>query len=722
MVRKLILALVCLLAPLSVRAQVGVTGNLKDAGVSNITGANTFVRMTLTGYGNNIPKVNGSNIIGRPYTDFHPDANGNISGTIQGNDSITPSGSAYQVCIFDNGTQFKCNNYSITGTSFNLNTATPVIVGPTNSSGFISAPRIFPFRQGSPSTTWTINHNFGDQDVIFTCYDTNNQYMLPGPTTESGINTLTVTFATAQAGSCVVMTAQNVSVTNQPANAVVTNPISTQVVNGATTTFQSPVNMTGANSLAAYNLNNLVFVDGVKYSTLNAAAADAACASSTGCTIDMRGNSNSAALNLGSFDPGTKAVSVLLGPYTYGVGQITVRDSFHLYGSSSSPGPGGQASTIIEATSPTNPIFVLGGTTPILGVDIEHFRLYCAASNSSQIAMNFVAPTGGGLWYSQFADILIGGDGVHECAGGSLVLNADAGGSPEAINQFLHFSDIYAFRPPNGAPALKLFGLNAQIQFDHTEWDGPEPHDSNKVNVLIDSGTQTLLAANTINFYNMTSQHAWGSTGVAVQINGCDNCVIDTGHFEDDNGGVQLQMGTHFGNWGTVVRNSLFTTQTARNSGNGFVTKTDVNSELDFENNVVYDTPDAMHAGDITYLQHHGTFNGFGGSAYPSPYSSFRAIVGYDPDGPAFKHKRLALGTITGGGTRTAVTFTWTTPFADANYTIGCTAIDNINVATTQGMVFERSNVQTNVGFTATILNGGTSVSNGFLDCWGWHD
>ena len=473
---------------------------------------------------------------------------------------------------------------------------------------------------------------------------------------------------------------------------------------------------TGQNTITAYNINNVITVDGNKYTTLSAAAADAAC--TVGCTIDMRGNSSVAALNLGSFDPASKTITVLLGPYTYSVTQIVIRGGLKIYGAANSPSSG--AGTIIQSLSTSTPPFILSSAVPALGVDLGHFRVYCGVGNTTQIGISIVPAANGGLWYSQMEDLLIGGDGTHECGGEGILFNGDAGGSPEAINQFIHMSDIYAFRRSGGGPALKLFGLNAQFQFDHCQFDGPSAHDSNKVNVVIDSGTQSILPANTIVFHDTTFQHAWGATGVAVQINGCGNCVIDTGHFEDDNGGIRWAIGNNFGNAGNVVRNSLFTTNTGQDGGSGFITSTDIFSQVAFDNNDVYGTPDTMHAGDTTYLSHQGTFNGFAGTPGVAPASSFRPIVGVDKTGPAIKHVRGSTGSLAPG--RSSITVTWPTPWADISYTYACQVIDTGNGATAAGLILERANsIGTINSITLTINNAGSTVT-GLFDCIGMHD
>src|SRR5262249_48642117 len=87
----------------------------------------------------------------------------------------------------------------------------------------------------------------------------------------------------------------------------------------------------GVNLLAleAAKTNNVLFVDGVRYRSL--AQALAGCPVE-GCTIDMRGNSSSSALLLGNFDPGKRAVTILLGPYRYTATQITLRTNLQIIG------------------------------------------------------------------------------------------------------------------------------------------------------------------------------------------------------------------------------------------------------------------------------------------------------------------------------------------------------------------------------------------------------
>jgi hypothetical protein len=60
MKRFALAVLLCLCAALGAHGQVVVSGSLKDAGVANVTGSNTWVRFTLVGLGDNIPKAIGT--------------------------------------------------------------------------------------------------------------------------------------------------------------------------------------------------------------------------------------------------------------------------------------------------------------------------------------------------------------------------------------------------------------------------------------------------------------------------------------------------------------------------------------------------------------------------------------------------------------------------------------------------------------------------------------
>ena len=122
----LVAGLVLLAAPAA--AQVTVSGNLRELGVGPAT--NATVVFELQNYGGNIPGVLGVGKLSEVKKEFTPDASGNISGSVYGNDVITPAGTFTRVCIFTDGRRFRCADYNITGSTFNLNSAVPITTLP----------------------------------------------------------------------------------------------------------------------------------------------------------------------------------------------------------------------------------------------------------------------------------------------------------------------------------------------------------------------------------------------------------------------------------------------------------------------------------------------------------------------------------------------------------------------------------------------------------------
>jgi hypothetical protein len=170
-------------------AQVAtVTGSLKDLGINSANQQNTFVQFNLQNY-QGIPRVVGTNAIVSPTVKFQPDINGNISGSIQQNNSITANAQTgftfYRVCIYFQGTQFQCNNFII-NSNFNLNTATP-----TNTSALPLPPSLVGLTVNLPHTC-TVGQVYFATDAVaglnlFYCTATNTWVQTPlGPSGPPG--------------------------------------------------------------------------------------------------------------------------------------------------------------------------------------------------------------------------------------------------------------------------------------------------------------------------------------------------------------------------------------------------------------------------------------------------------------------------------------------------------------------------------------------------------
>lgn len=89
---------------------VGVDSDFKDL----------LVRFELKNYEYVVPTVPGAFILLPSFKDFYPDANGRVSGTIVGNDVISPPDTYYTMSFHSGGVLFYRCDVVITGTNANL--------------------------------------------------------------------------------------------------------------------------------------------------------------------------------------------------------------------------------------------------------------------------------------------------------------------------------------------------------------------------------------------------------------------------------------------------------------------------------------------------------------------------------------------------------------------------------------------------------------------------
>lgn len=80
-----------------------------------------------------------------------------------------------------------------------LNIADPIWIPLTSSID------TYVHEQTATSTTWTITHNLGEENIILQVYDDANQMIIPDTVTPTDTNGLVVTFSVALAGRVVVM-------------------------------------------------------------------------------------------------------------------------------------------------------------------------------------------------------------------------------------------------------------------------------------------------------------------------------------------------------------------------------------------------------------------------------------------------------------------------------------------------------------------------------------
>lgn len=109
---------------------ITVTGLLKDVfGAAALSGG---LRVTLNGYGAQMPRVSGTGFIVDPDIPVNMPGDGTFSFTVFGNDVILPGPNItfYTIAFIpQSGGVVKCNNYQITGSgSFDLSTLSPIFL------------------------------------------------------------------------------------------------------------------------------------------------------------------------------------------------------------------------------------------------------------------------------------------------------------------------------------------------------------------------------------------------------------------------------------------------------------------------------------------------------------------------------------------------------------------------------------------------------------------
>ena len=371
-------------------------------------------------------------------------------------------------------------------------------------------------------------------------------------------------------------------------------------------------------NVSAYKVNGRVFVDGVKYTTLNAALADSACIK--GCIIDMSGNASGTALALDSVDWGSRPITLLLGPHTYTASHIVLHSDSHIIGAGMGQSVVNSA-TIIQCTSTTEDCITISQTDqPVQHVLLEGLRVYAAKGN---VAKGFYAsaPANLGLWYSTFRNICVGacGPGLESFHGGNLVFEAIKNGG---VNQFLDFYNVQAFRGSATGHDLDLRGNNAQFLFNQCEFDGPAGFGDGKKSALDDDGGVNIwigdyvsglsLMPNTIKFVLLTCQR----TDTCASLNGSWDIDFDLVHMETTNTGFLWNQGATNGNVNTTIEKSYIATS-GNNGGAGAIF---ANHEplgrysITLLANYIESTPDAVFTGNNVNLN--GLFNyGLGGNA-----------------------------------------------------------------------------------------------------------
>lgn len=347
------------------------------------------------------------------------------------------------------------------------------------------------------------------------------------------------------------------------------------------------------------NLANILFAD--QFSG-GVPAAVSACPTN-GCIIYAL--SPTVNLNLGTIDPGSKVITIYLGPYTYTVNQITLRSGLKIIGM-------GGTETILQSVNGNNPVFVLPQANYVRAVNVllSGFHLAGSAGNTSEdgFFLDTSSNFSSGLWYSTFNDLYIDG-----FAGIGLHVRGPAN-SFAALTQWVLFNNVIVFRTHGGGNALRLEGGVFELRFVNCEFDGQGTGDGTNI-YIGGSGGGVSGYPWSIVFEGLVSQAA----ATAVQINGALNITFRGSHHEQLWGGYQVNATDGIPTWGLTISDSSFAGNVGSNSGAGYILNvtTSFASQISFVHNQILGTPDSVvkstNLASVAYQD-----NGSGGTNVPT--------------------------------------------------------------------------------------------------------
>jgi hypothetical protein len=347
--------------------------------------------------------------------------------------------------------------------------------------------------------------------------------------------------------------------------------------------------------VSVQNLSNILFADRFPGGV---SAAIAACPAN-GCIIYAVAPTVN--LNLGNIDPGFKAITIYLGPYTYTVKQITLRKGLKIIGMGASASANGSVTctaaapcngTGLQSINGNNPVFVVpqANNSPATDVLLSGFRLLGSVGNTSEdgFFLDASSSVNSGLWFSTFDDISVigfAGVGIHLRARNNDFSSAD---------QWLLFNNVVVNRTLGGGNALRLEGSVFQLRFRNCQFDGQAKGDG--TNIYIGGfGGGTNGYPMTIVFEGLVSQ----SAATAVQIDGGINLTFYGSHHESLWGAYQITNNTNIGIKGLTVADSNFAGTVGNNGGAGYelnVATTNA-SGIFFVHNRMFGNPDSVVKG-----------------------------------------------------------------------------------------------------------------------------
>jgi hypothetical protein len=276
--------------------------------------------------------------------------------------------------------------------------------------------------------------------------------------------------------------------------------------------------------------------------------------------------------NLGTIDPGSKAITIYLGPYTYMVKQITLRKSLKIIGMGAS---GGANSISCTANTPCNgttlqsingndPVIVLPQTnfSPATNVLLSGFRLLGSAGNTSEdgIFLDTSSTNASGLWFSTIRDIYMEG-----FAGIALHIRGH-NDNFSSLTQWVHFDQVEVFRTQGGGNGLRLEGATFELRFTNCQFDGQTTGDGTNIYIGGLEGSVDGYPLSIV-FEGLVTQAA----AVGVEIDGGLNITFYGSHHEKLWGAYEIVNTKHIWTKGLKIKDSYFAGNVGVNGGSGFL-------------------------------------------------------------------------------------------------------------------------------------------------------